>query len=110
MTMKTPGKMKRTIGMTILIASFGGLFLGSLSSLYTQRVGERAKCLANAGAELVGLDQDGDKRLEVLNARSVCKIAQGVTAAAAHINFQIPEPEFVRQVRMSGVDFIANTQ
>src|SRR6186713_1828113 len=89
---------------------FGGLLFGSLPALHTERFRKCSECLANAGSEFVGLNQNRDQCLKVFNSGPFCEVSQRIAAAAAHVDFKVAKTQFISQVWMCDVYLIANTQ
>ena len=58
-----------------LDGGFGSLFFGALTAFGAQRIGVNTKCLRDAGAEAIGLNQGGDQGAHVVDAGALDQVA-----------------------------------
>ena len=80
-----------------LRAGFRRGFFRALPAFGSQRVGEHAKRIRDARAELVGLHQHGHERAEVVDTGPIGEIAQCLGAPLAGEQLQVDESQLGRQ-------------
>ena len=89
-----------------LHTEFSRALLGILAALGSRRVGVRAQRLGQAGAELVGLDQQRDQRLHVVHFRSRGKVLERLDAWLAGADFRRNQPQLIGERRVADAELV----
>ena len=86
----------------------GGFFCG-LPALGSQRLGVHAQRLRDARAELIGLNEHRHQRDDVVDAGARAQVAKRLWPGLSCPQFEVDEPQFLRQFRVSGGQFLTDT-
>ena len=109
-TIQMAGKMHSTSGNTIFTPVFAAASSARCRRLVLQRVGEHAKRVGDARAELVGLDQHGDERVQIVDAGAIRQIAQRVRSAGAGEQLEAHEPKLAREIDVRELELLRDAR
>ena len=96
-TTKMPGKDEQDQGEKEFDGGFGGLFLGQLPPSRPHRVALDAQGMGDAGAELVGLDEDGGQGAEVGDAGPYPQFVEGLRPRTPHLQMEVRQRQLFGQ-------------
>src|ERR1700677_796218 len=89
-----------------LDGGLGSCFFHLLNALGAKRVGVRAQSLADAGAELFGLNQHGDKVADAVHFGALGQVFPGILAGASGALFQYDDVQFIAELRLGMDQFL----
>ncbi len=88
-TTSSDGKTEKEDGKHEFDAHFRGALLGFLTAANTEEFGLCAQGFAYAGAESIGLNEDGDELFDFVFASATGEIAQGIRSTFSGHHFHI---------------------